>query len=231
MHAITNYAILLLQFETFFIGYFLLREDLNYFLLFQFRIVIVNRCDNFILKMILIVQLVSYCQALLWLDSDPGISPLLAQDQFVIALKSCTHSEPNYASTTWIIIQFRYPQPCIAYLHLILYYSLTLHSLIDLSRSFGSIKEKSYNNIVCQRYLTIYKDIPYLYYYNCTWSNLSISDLQLFCISKIIYFATNLFYIMSIVILFETTLSSQTMQLLPFSRFKKGGLNVISKVC
>nr|DAE28494.1 MAG TPA: hypothetical protein [virus sp. ct9pU4]DAK20389.1 MAG TPA: hypothetical protein [Bacteriophage sp.]DAW07212.1 MAG TPA: hypothetical protein [Caudoviricetes sp.] len=35
--------------------------------------------------------------------------------------------------------------------------------------------------------------------------------LVVICISKIIYFATNLFYIMSIVILFETTLSSQTM--------------------
>lgn len=133
MHAITNYAILLLQFETSFLGYFLLREDLL-FLFFQ---------------------------------------------------KELHHTNRKYASTTWIIIQFRYPQPCIAYLHLILYYSLTLHSLIDLSRSFGSIKEKSYNNIVCQRYLTIYKDIPYLYYYNCTWSNLSISDLQLFAFRRL----------------------------------------------
>lgn len=185
MHAITNYAILLLQFETFFIGYFLLREDLNYFLLFQFRIVIVNRCDNFILKMILIVQLVSYCQALLWLDSDSWHFSITCLGLVRYCLKELHHSEPNYDSTTWIVIQFRYPQPCIAYLHLILYYSLTLHSLIDLSRSFGSIKEKSYNNIVCQRYLTIYKDIPYLYYYNCTWSNLSISDLQLFAFRRL----------------------------------------------
>lgn len=131
--------------------------------------------------MILIVQLVSDCQAPFFLMVE--LFSLLTQIGFLI--KSCTHSEPNYDSTTWIIIQFRYPQPCIAYLYLILYCSLTLHSLIDLSRSFGSIKEKSYNNIVCQRYLTIYKDIPYLYYYNCTWSNLSISDLQLFAFRRL----------------------------------------------
>lgn len=162
------------------------------FFFFQIRIVIVNRCGIFSLcnvrlqsQKILIVQLVSDCQALLWLDSDPWHFSITCLGLVRYCLKELHHSEPNYDSTTWFTIQFRYPQPCIAYLYLILYRSLTLHSLIDLSRSFGSIKGKSYNNIVCQRYLTIYKDIPYLYYYNCTWSNLSISDLQLFAFRRL----------------------------------------------
>lgn len=137
--------------------------------------------------MTLIVQLVSDCQVPFHSFSWLRLFSLLA---WISCYKSCTHSEPNYDSTTWIVIQFRYPQQCIAYLYLILYYSLTPYSptavgLLGLVTFLGYVKEKSYNNIVCQRYLTIYKDIPYLYYYNCTWSNLSISDLQLFAFRRL----------------------------------------------
>nr|DAK20391.1 MAG TPA: hypothetical protein [Bacteriophage sp.] len=58
------------------------------------------------LKMTLIVQLVSDCQVPFHSFSWLRLFSLLA---WISCYKSCTHSEPNYASTTWIIIQFRYP--------------------------------------------------------------------------------------------------------------------------
>lgn len=65
-------------------------------------------------------------------------------------------------------------------------YQLAAVGVYGLVTNFGSIKDESYNNIVCQRYLTIYTVILYLYYYNLDVVKFILTDLQLIAFQRLL---------------------------------------------